>query len=97
MCGIAQMGTKLVEQRKAQDEAAAPAPDSKPAAPAYDPGPYGPRIKVTTTSPSTEMPNAGGQAAAAAETLQIPAAATKRNRSSLQTAGIRGLNVPGVG
>jgi hypothetical protein len=96
MCGIRQMGTKLVEQGKAQDQAAAPAP--APAAPAYTPGPYGPRTTVTNALPSTNMPNAGNQAAgSAAETLQIPAVAPKRSRGSYQTAGARGLNVPGVG
>jgi len=94
MCGIRQMGTKLVEQRQAQDQAAAPAP----AAPTYTPGPYGPRTTVTNALPSTNMPNAGGQAAGAAtETLQIPATMAKRSRGSYQTAGIGGLNVPGVG
>jgi len=100
MCGIRQMGTKLVEQRQAQDQAAAPAPAPapEPPAPAYSPGPYGPRTTVTNALPSTDMPNAGGQAAGAAtETLQIPATMAKRNRGSYRTAGIGGLNVPGVG
>ena len=98
MCGIRQMGTKLVEQRQAQDQAAAPAPAPKPEPPAYSPGPYGPRTTVTTTAPATDMPNAGSQAAGAAtETLQIPATMAKRSRGSYRTAGIGGLNVPGVG
>ena len=104
MCGSRQMGAlfpqlraqQLVEERQAQDQAAAPAPE--PPAPAYSPGPYGPRTTVTNALPSTDMPNAGGQAAgAAAETLQIPATMAKRNRGSYRTAGIGGLNVPGVG
>ena len=75
-----------------------PAPAPEPPAPAYSPGPYGPRTTVTNALPSTDMPNAGGQAAgAAAETLQIPATMAKRSRGSYRTAGIGGLNVPGVG
>ena len=99
MCGTGPMGEKFVQQRQAQNQAAAPAPAPapEPPAPAYNPGAYGPRITVTNALPSTDMPNAGGQAAGAAtEALQIPAAMAKRSRGFYRTAGIGGLNVPGV-
>jgi hypothetical protein len=79
---------------------AAPGPASaapEPTALPYNSGPYGPRITVTTTPASTEMPNAGGQATVnAAETLQVPVAAPRRSRGSYRTAGLRGLSIPGA-
>jgi len=85
----------LMQKQETAPEPASAAPE--PAAPPYNPGPYGPRIKVTTTPTSTEMPNAGGQATAnAAEALQVPAAAQRRSRGSYGTTGVRGLSIPGA-